>query len=79
MSNMETAIKITFICEPEVEKDIETALERSQIPFRTEKLKTPTNAYCIYVPDAIGALSVVLDLLEAKKDVVSGVAVAAVY
>lgn len=76
---METAIKITFICEPEVEKDIETALKNLQIPFRKEKLKTPTNAYCIYVPDASGALSVVLDLLKAKKDVVSDVAVAAIY
>lgn len=68
----QTAIKITLICEPEVERDVETALENSQIPIRKEKLKTPANAYSIYIPDAIWTLSIALNILEAKKDVITG-------
>ena len=65
-------IKITLICEPNVEKEIENALFNSGIQFTREEVKTPTEAYHIYIPDAIWSLSVALHILESKKDDVTG-------
>ena len=65
-------IKITLICEPDVEKEIENALFNSGIQFTKEEVKTPTEAYHIYIPDAIWSLSVALHILESKKDDVKG-------
>lgn len=66
------AIKITLICEPKIEKDIENALANSGIQFTKEEVKKPIEAHIIYVPEAIWALSVTLHILEAKKDAVKG-------
>lgn len=68
----QTAIKITLICEPEIEKDIENALANSGIQFTKEEVKKPIEAHILYIPDVIGVLSVLLHILEAKKDVVKG-------
>lgn len=61
------AIKITLICEPEIEKDIENALANSGIQFTKEEVKKPIGAHIIYIPEAIWALSATLHVLEAKK------------
>jgi len=66
------AIKITLLCEPEVEEGIEIALSNSGIQFTSEEVKTPEEGYCLYIPDALWALSVALHILEAKKDLVKG-------
>lgn len=66
------AIKITLICEPEIEEDIENALANSGIQFTREEVKKPIEAHTIYIPETIWALSVALHILEAKKDVVKG-------
>jgi len=68
----QTEIKLTLVCEPEVLTHVETALENMQVQTRKEKLKTPANAYLIYIPDTIWTLSVALNILEAKKDVIQG-------
>lgn len=65
-------IKITLTCEPDVEKDVENAFFNSGIQFTKEEVKTPTEAYHIYIPEAIWSLSVALHILEAKKDDVKG-------
>ena len=64
-------IKITLICELEIEKDIENALFNSGIQFTKEEVEKP-KAYHIYIPDALWSLSVALHILEAKKDDVKG-------
>jgi len=66
------AIKITLICEPEIEKDIENALANSGVQFTKEEIKKPREAYILYIPELIGTLSIALHILEAKKDVVEG-------
>ena len=66
------AIKITLICEPKIEEDIENALANSGIQFTKEEVKKPIEAHIIYIPAEIWALSVALHILEAKKDVVKG-------
>jgi len=66
------AIKITLICEPAIEAEIENALVNSGIQFTKEEVKKPTGAHIIYIPEAIWALSIALHILEAKKDVVKG-------
>jgi len=68
----QTAIKITLSCEPEIEVDIENALKNSGIQFTKEEVKKPKAAYIIYIPSAIPTLSVILHILEARKDVVKG-------
>lgn len=65
-------IKITLICEPDTEKDIENALFNSGIQFTKEEVKTPTEAYHIYIPAAIWSISVALHIFEARKDDVKG-------
>lgn len=65
-------IKITLICNKNIEKDIENALANSGIQFSKEEVKEPTEKYHIYLPDAIWALSVALHILETKKDVIEG-------
>ena len=66
------AVKITLFCEPDIEKDIETALMNSGIRFTKEEIKEPVQGYCIFIPDAIWSLSVALHILESKKDVIKG-------
>jgi hypothetical protein len=66
------AIKIILFCEPDIEKDIETALINSVIRFTKEEIKEPVQGYCIFIPDAIWSLSVVLHILESNKDVIKG-------
>lgn len=66
------AIKIALFCEPDIEKDIETALMNSGIKFTKEEIKEPVQGYSIFIPDAIWSLSVVLHILESKKDVIKG-------
>jgi len=65
-------IKITIICKQKVQEEIKTALTNSEVQFNVEEIKEPTEAYCIYIPDAIWCLSVALHILEAKKDVLQG-------
>lgn len=53
--------KITLICEPTIEVDIETALANSGIQFEKEEVEEPTKAYVLYIPEdsfvfVIGAL-----------------------
>jgi hypothetical protein len=66
------AIKVTIICDPDTEKDIEKAFGNSGIEFTREELEEPTKAYLFYIPDALWSLSVALHILEAKKDVIQG-------
>jgi len=66
------ATKITLICEPAIEAEIENALANSGIQFTKEEVKKPIEAHIIYIPEAIWALSVALHILEAKKDSVKG-------
>jgi DNA-binding PadR family transcriptional regulator len=66
------AIKITLICEPKVEENIENALANLGIQFTKEEVKKPIEAHIIYIPEAMGVLFVTLHILEAKKDVVKG-------
>lgn len=68
----QTAIKITLVCEPDIEKDVETALVNSGIQFTKEEISEPTEATCIYIPNNIPSLSVALHILETKGDVVDG-------
>jgi len=64
--------KITLICEPNIEADIETALANSGIQFTKEEINDPTKAYVLHIPEAIMTLSVILHVLENKKDVLKG-------
>lgn len=70
------AIKITIICEreieKEIEKEIETALTNSGVQFNREEMKEPSEGYRINIPDSVQSLSVALHILEAKEDVVKG-------
>jgi hypothetical protein len=65
-------IKITLICDTNVEKDIENALSNSGVQFTKEEVKKPLEAHIFYIPNVIWAISVALHILEAKKDVVTG-------
>lgn len=65
-------IKITLICEPVVERDIENALMNSGLQFTKEEIKEPVEGYVIYIPSIIGAFSVALHILDSKKDVIKG-------
>jgi len=66
------AIKITIICEPKIEEEIETALTNSGIKFTKEEIKIPAEAHILYIPNQITALSVALHILEANKDTIKG-------
>lgn len=66
------AIKITLICEPAIEAEIENALANSGIQFTKEEVKKPIGTHIIYMPAAIWVLSVALHILEARKDSVKG-------
>lgn len=68
----EGAIKITLICDLNIEKDIENALYNSGIQFTKEEIKKPIEAHVFYIPNVVPAISVALHILEAKKDVVKG-------
>jgi hypothetical protein len=64
--------KITLICQPNVIAEIENALTNSGILFTKEELKEPTSAYAFYVPEGIMFLSVILNILENRKDQLKG-------
>lgn len=66
------AIRITLICEPAIEAEIENALANSGIQFTKEGVKKPKEAHIIHIPATILVLSVALHILEAKKDSVKG-------
>ena len=68
----QSTTKITLICEPKIETDIETALVNSGIQFRKEEVKEPIATYVLHIPEAIMTLSVILHVLENKKDFLKG-------
>ena len=65
-------VKITLICDASVEEDIENALTNSGINFNKEKVKKPTEAYIIHLPNVLSFIFHILHILELKRDVVKG-------
>lgn len=65
-------VKITLICDTIVEEEIENALTNSGIQFTKEKVKKPTEAYVIHLPNVLSLIFHMLHILESKGDVVKG-------
>jgi len=65
-------VKITLICDANVERDIENALTNSGYQPFVEELKEPIEAYLFHIPNLLPAVSVALHILNAKKDVIKG-------
>ena len=67
----QATIKITLVCEPDVETDIENAMLNSGVQFSKVSSKEP-KTYVLYVPDHVMVASLILHVLESKKEDVKG-------
>ena len=65
-------VKFTLICQASIEEDIENALTNSGIRFTKDKVKEPTEAYIIHLPNVTSLVFHMLHILESKKDAVKG-------